>query len=123
MAINVEFEGYVNEVKAFSWGNVAKVSHSQRAKNDATGQWETVGKDYFDVTLPDGVTVKENTVVRVAGSLKVGTYDKKDGTQGISMKVRAKDVTDVTRDGIAAVKNVLAPVPDSWAAVDKDVPF
>ena len=109
MAVNVIFEGYVNEVKAFSWGTVAKVSHSQRAKNDQTGQWETVGKDYFDVTLPEGVTLAEDQLVRVEGTLKVGTYDKKDGTTGISLKVRAQDVSEVQRrrDPIDVVKDTL----------------
>jgi len=127
MAVNVVFEGFVNEVKPFSWGTVAKVSHSQRAKNDATGQWETVGKDYFDVTLPEGVTIPEGELVRVEGTLKVGTYDKKDGTTGVALKVRAQSVRKVERgqrDAVAAAKEVLAPVPDSWTAVeDTELPF
>lgn len=127
MAVNVVFEGFVNEVKPFSWGTVAKVSHSQRAKNDATGQWETVGKDYFDVTLPEGVTIPEGDLVRVEGTLKVSTYDKKDGTIGIALKVRAQSVRKVERgqrDAVAAAKEVLAPVPDSWTAVeDTELPF
>lgn len=126
MAVNVVFEGFVNEVKPFSWGTVAKVSHSQRAKNDATGQWETVGKDYFDVTLPEGVTIPEGELVRVEGTLKVGTYDKKDGTTGVALKVRAQSVRKVergNRDAVAAAKEVLAPVPDSWTAIDTELPF
>lgn len=126
MAVNVVFEGFVNEVKPFSWGTVAKVSHSQRAKNDATGQWETVGKDYFDVTLPEGVTIPEGELVRVEGTLKVGTYDKKDGTTGVALKVRAQSIRKVergNRDAVAAAKEVLAPVPDSWTAVDTELPF
>lgn len=110
MAINIEFEGYVNEVKGFSWGWVAKVAHSQRAKNEQTGQWETVGKDYIDVTLPDGVNVNENTIVRVKGTLKVGTYEKKDGTTGVALKVRAQEVTPVERGG----NNTPAGIPTSW---------
>ena len=35
MAIEVKFTAYVNEVKAFSWGQVAKVAHAQVKKNDA----------------------------------------------------------------------------------------
>lgn len=101
MAINVEFEGYVNEVKSFAWGNVAKVSHNQRAKDDATGQWTTVGKDYFDVTLPEGTSVDENSIVKVTGTLKVGTYEKKDGTTGVGLKVRAQSVQPVQRGGSA----------------------
>lgn len=97
MAINVEFEGYVNEVKALNWGVVAKVSHSQRAKNEVTGQWETVGKDYLDVTLPEGEFVNEGDLVRVKGTLKVGTYEKRDGGTGVAMKVRAQEISPVER--------------------------
>lgn len=97
MAIQIEFEGYVNEVKALAWGNVAKVAHSQRAKNETTGQWETVGKDYFDVTLPDGVVVNEGDIVAVRGTLKANGYLKNDGTAGVGMKVRAVAVSTVNR--------------------------
>lgn len=123
MAINVVFEGYVNETKAFSWGNVAKISHSQRAKNDATGQWETVGKDYFDVTLPEGSNVAEGQLVTVTGTLKVGTYEKRDGGTGISLKVRAQTVAEVDRGqrAVNVVKDVLAPA--GWEPVETELPF
>lgn len=111
MALNLEFEGYVNEIKQFSWGSIAKVSHSQRAKNEATGQWETVGKDYLDVTVPDGAIVDEGSLVKVKGTLKVGTYDKKDGTQGIALKVRAQEITPVVRN------------TQTTTAVDDGLPF
>lgn len=107
MALNIQFEGYVNEVKQFSWGAVAKVSHSQRAKNEATGQWETVGKDYFDVTLPDGQAVDEGSLVKVVGTLKVGTYEKKDGGTGIALKVRAQEISAVERRSSNAVDDGL----------------
>jgi len=97
MAIHIEFEGYVNEVKTFDWGIVAKVAHSQRAKNDTTGQWETVGKDYFDVTLPEGVTVNEGDIVAVRGNMKASGYLKNDGTAGVGMKVRASSVSKIDR--------------------------
>ena len=116
MAITVTFEGYVNEVKTFSWGTVAKVSHSQRAKNDA-GVWETVGKDYLDVTVPEGVTVSENQIVKVTGTLKVGTYDKKDGTVGIALKVRGQEITAVER--VKAVNTA----PNQPALADDEMPF
>lgn len=122
MALNIEFEGYVNEVKDFSWGTVAKVSHSQRAKNDA-GQWETVGKDYLDVTLPQGVVVSEGTVIKVKGTFKVGTYAKKDGTTGVALKVRAQEVAPVERGHREASASFSAP--SGWTEVPaaEDAPF
>lgn len=91
MAIEVKFTAYVNEVKAFSWGQVAKVAHAQVKKNDA-GEWETVGRDYFDVILPAGVSVAEKDKVDIIGKLKTKSYDKKDGTKGLSLEVRAESV-------------------------------
>ena len=126
MALKISFEGYVNEVKQFSWGSVAKVSHSQRAKNDATGEWETVGKDYLDVTLPEGVIVDEGSIVAVEGTLKVGTYPKKDGTTGVALKVRAQTVAPVERGSMgrtAAPKATSAQVPAGWEPVDPALPF
>lgn len=123
MAINVNFEGYVNEVKQFSWGTVAKMSHSQRAKNDATGEWETVGRDYFDVTMPEGATATEGDIVRVEGTLKVGTFDKKDGTTGVSLKVRAQNFEQVMRSGTVAAPVSPVAAPAGWEPISTDTPF
>lgn len=113
MALNIEFEGYVNEVKQFSWGTVAKMSHSQRAKNDATGEWETVGKDYLDVTLPEGADApEENSIARVAGTFKTSTFEKRDGSTGIAIKVRAHTIetVDRRRDPVDVARDILAPM-------------
>lgn len=101
MALTIEFEGFVNEVKTFSWGTVVKMSHAQRAKNDATGLWETVGKDYLDVTWPaEAVLPGESAIVRVKGTLKSPTtFEKRDGSHGVSLKVRAQEVSAVERRG------------------------
>ena len=98
MAINVEFDGWVNDTKVFDWGTILVVTHDQRAKNDA-GQWETVGKDYFDVTVTaeQAAVVGSAKKVHVIGTLRVGTYAKKDGTNGVSLKVRAQSVSVVER--------------------------
>lgn len=111
--IKVEFTAYVNEVKTFDWGTVLKVAHAQVKKNDA-GEWETVGRDYFDVIAPAGVKVKEGDKLDIIGKLKTKLYDKKDGSKGISLEVRA--------DSIAAA----AKSPkDNWtpAATDDSLPF
>jgi hypothetical protein len=103
MAIQVMFEGRVGEAKEFSWGTVLKVSHAQRAKNKDSGEWETVGYDNFDVVLPDGIDYRdypEKSIVAITGSLrKVETYAKRDGTTGVSMKVRAIVIEPVDRKG------------------------
>lgn len=114
MALKIEFEGYVNEVKNFSWGAVVKMSHSQRAKNKDTGLWETIGKDYIDVVLPEGFNaaqINEGMILNVFGTFKVETYPKNDGSTGVAIKVRATDVSNVERQSGYAAK------PDAGAAL------
>lgn len=91
MAINVEFTGYVQETKVFSWGVIAKVTHNQ-VKKGADGNWETVGYDRFDVILPDGVTVQAKDRVTVVGRLKSKEFDRKDGSKGMSLEVKGLKV-------------------------------
>jgi hypothetical protein len=97
MALNIEFQGFVNEVKEFGWGTVAKMTHSRRQLNKETEQWETIGKDYIDVVLPEGVSVEKDQLIEVAGTFKVETYEKRDGSTGVSLKVRAELCQEVQR--------------------------
>jgi len=111
--LKIEFEGFVQDVRNFDWGTVVVVAHNQRAKNTQTGEYETVGKDYIDVTY-DGATPEKDTLVKVKGSLKVSTYAKKDGSTGIALKVRASELYPFKRgDAIAATKEILEPLDPS----------
>lgn len=117
MAINVEFDGWLNEVKTFDWGFVAKITHDQRAKNQA-GEWETVGKDYIDVTLTSEqfAVVNGASKVHVVGTLKVDAYMNKNGAAKPSMKVRALEIRPVDRktaDPIGVVRDVLGMSEDA----------
>lgn len=108
MALNISFEGYVQEIKEFGWGTVVTVTHNQRAKN-AVGEWETVGKDYLDVTTDGPIPAKDTKVV-VSGRLKVSTYIKKDGSTGIALKVAGATISEATRgNAVAAAKEILDP--------------
>lgn len=115
MAVKVEFEAWLNEIKTFDWGYVAKVAHDQRAKN-AAGEWETVGKDYIDVTITSDqlAGIDGALKVRVEGTLKADAYISKDGIARANLKVRATDIRPVDRnqDPVATVKNILGPVED-----------
>jgi single-stranded DNA-binding protein len=132
MAIKVEFEAWVNEVREFDWGVVYNVAHPQRAKNHQ-GEWETTGYDYLDVTAERGF--QKDDRVKVVGTLKTKRYDKKDGSKGISLQVRAESIEKVERNSHvnpthqAALNKVTASVPDMqevWPAlrqVPDDTPF
>lgn len=98
MALKIEFKGYVNDIRDFDWGKVIVIAHDQRKLVD--GEWQSVGKDYIDVTY-DGPAPDKDTLVFVRGNLKVGTYPKRDGTTGVSLKVRAEEVSLVGKSGPA----------------------
>jgi len=118
MSIKVTFEGWVNEVKTFDWGNVMRVTHDVRTKNALTGEWETTSKDYLDVTVTNEQLSYVNgaKVVNVTGSLKVSTYAKKDGSTGVALKVRALEIAPVERK----IKATFNQIPD---IAEADMPF
>jgi hypothetical protein len=110
MALNITFEGFVQEIKEFGWGTVVTVVHNHRSKNDATGQWETIGKDYLDVTTDGPIPAKDSKVL-VQGRLKVSTYQKRDGSTGVALKVSGASISEATRgNSVAAVKEILEPL-------------
>jgi hypothetical protein len=127
MALQLNFEGYVNDVKHFDWGTVLKVSHAQRVKNEATGEWETAGYDYFDVTVTAEqlAAIGDNKIVTVSGTLRKGkSFQRKDGSWDIELKVRAQNISAVDRvnNTDTAVKNLQAVFGGQPAAAE-DVPF
>lgn len=123
MTINIEFQGFINEIKTFDWGTVYNVSHNQVRKTP-TGQWETVGRDYFSVVAPEDTRpLVEGTRVNVKGRMKTKSYEKRDGSKGISLEVRAEELTVLSpgtqredKKGAAAVTAVWDTVPITEAA-------
>lgn len=129
MAIEIKFEGYINEVKRFDWGIVYDIAHSQFKKGHQ-GDWEVAGKDYFSVIGPEGF--EKDQRVAVTGRMKTKRFDKRDGSKGISLEVRADSITLVPagtkRDdkvGHAAINAVwdVAPIPGSGKPIDEQPPF
>jgi single-stranded DNA-binding protein len=121
MSIRVEFEGWVNEVRQFDWGTVYNVSHSQRQKNHQ-GEWETTGYDYLDVTSSE--TFAKNDRVKIVGTLKTKRFDKKDGSKGIALQVRAETMVPVEKG--PAKQATVSDMQDVWPAlkqVPADTPF
>lgn len=87
----VTITGWLNDAKVFDWGSAAKVSVDVRKQNDA-GVWETVDKLVYDVTFSGSFPDAKQVTVegRITG---LNTYEKRDGTTGASIKVRAESVT------------------------------
>jgi len=89
----VEVTGWLNDIKSFDWGTVFKLSVDVRAKN-AAGEWETTDKTIYDCTIGEQFTTQAKQV-KVSGRISgVNTYAKKDGTTGVSIKVRAEFIDD-----------------------------
>lgn len=91
MAMELSFTGWLNEIKDFGWGKVLKMTHQIRKQN-AEGNWETVGRDYIDVIIEPGEfdkfghILKSEVPVRVAvvGNCKPQAYQTmKDGEDTI----------------------------------------
>ena len=100
MALSLTFTGFVEEAKTFDWGSVVTVSHATRKKNEQ-GKWETVGRDYIDVTVDPSsdftwlLEAKKGTRVTVTGNAKISTYDKRDGTSAAKIRVWPQEVATV----------------------------
>lgn len=99
MSIQIEFSGYINEVKKFEWGTVYDISHAQRLQNDS-GEWETAGYDYFSVIGDPGFDKDQR--VTVTGRLKTKRYEKKDGGTGVKLEVRADSIVPFAKQDIDA---------------------
>lgn len=122
MAIDVKFEGFINSVRQFDWGVVYDVAHNQMMK-DEQGEWKVDGKDYFSVTGPAGFA--EGDRVAIVGRLKTKTFDKKDGSKGVSLNVRATEMVKVERKGGSPqqAQAALQDVFGSVKSIDDEAPF
>lgn len=86
----VTVTGWLNDPKTYDWGSAAKVSVDVRKQNDL-GEWETVDKIVYDCTIEG--TFPDAKQVTVTGRITgVTVFEKRDGTTGVSVKVRASSV-------------------------------
>jgi hypothetical protein len=119
--------GWLNDVKEFDWGRALKVSVDVRKQNHQ-GEWETVDKTIYDVTTDDRSPLDGVKQVVVTGRI-VGTnvYQKRDGSSGFSIKVRAENVEPasnqvVNKSGHAAV-NAVWPTVTPGKSITEEAPF
>ena len=89
------------------------------------GEWKVDGKDYFSVTGPAGF--EEGDRVAVTGRMKTKFFEKKDGSKGISLNVRATEMSKVERRGGGQAptgQQALSDVfGDTLKGVDEQAPF
>jgi hypothetical protein len=97
----VTVTGWLNDVKDFEWGRALKLSVDVRKKNHQ-GDWETVDKTVYDVTTDNRSDLEGVKQVTVSGRI-VGTnvFQKRDGSSGFSIKVRADQVTPAVDSGVS----------------------
>jgi hypothetical protein len=122
----IQLTGWLNDVKDFDWGRALKVSVDVRKKNHQ-GEWETVDKTIYDVTTDNRAPLEGVKQVVVSGRI-VGTnvYQKRDGTSGFSIKVRAENVEPaanqvVEKTGHAALNEVWATATPG--GIEESAPF
>lgn len=121
----VTIVGWLNNVSDFEWGRALKVSTDVRKRN-AAGEWETVDKTIFDVTTDlrdqnlEGVRQVE-IEGRITGT---NVFQKRDGTSGFTIKVRANHVAPVLdKVDHAAVNEVWPSVNPGQGKIEESAPF
>jgi hypothetical protein len=88
----IELTGWLNDVKDFEWGRALKVSVDVRKQNEA-GVWETVDKTVYDITTDNRAPLDGVKQVVVSGRITgTNVFQKRDGSAGFSVKVRAESV-------------------------------
>ena len=120
----IELTGWLNDVREFDWGTALKVSVDVRKKNHQ-GDWETVDKTVYDVTT-DGKTALEGVrQVKVTGRIVgTSTFQKRDGSTGSAVKVRAESIVPVSdKVNEAAINEVWPTVNPGQGRIDEGAPF
>ena len=116
----VTVTGWLNNVADFEWGRALKLGVDVRKQNHQ-GEWETVDKTVYDVTTDDRSqnfeNVKQVTVIgRITGT---NVFQKRDGSTGFSIKVRAESIEP------AGEKVKEAAIMETWptAKIGQPVPI
>ena len=119
----IELTGWLNDVREFDWGTALKVGVDVRKKNHQ-GDWETVDKTVYDVTT-DGKTALEGVrQVKVTGRIVgTSTFQKRDGSTGSAVKVRAESIVPVSDKVNEAAINEVWPTVTPGASITESAPF
>ena len=117
----IELTGWLNNVADFDWGRALKVSVDVREKNDQ-GQWETVDKTIYDVKTDNRAPLEGVKQVVVSGRITgTNVFQKRDGTAGFSIKVRADSVAPAENQVVSDKVNHAA-INAVWPTVTPGAP-
>ena len=117
----IELTGWLNDSKDFDWGRALKVSVDVRKQNHQ-GEWETVDKTTYDVTTDNRAPLEGVKQVVVSGRITgTNTFQKRDGTAGFSIKVRADSVAPAANQSVSE-KVDHAAVNAVWPSVTPGAP-
>ena len=117
----IELTGWLNNVADFDWGRALKVSVDVRKQNHQ-GEWETVDKTTYDVTTDNRAPLEGVKQVVVSGRITgTNTFQKRDGTFGFSIKVRADSVAPA-QNQVVSEKVDHAAVNAVWPSVTPGAP-
>lgn len=119
----IEVTGWLNDTKEFDWGTVLKLSVDVRKKTEA-GAWETVDKTIYDVVTDGKQALEGVKQVKVTGRITgTSTFQKRDGSTGSAVRVRAEKVEHVSdKTGHAAVNEVW-PTVNPAQPISESAPF
>lgn len=96
----IELTGWLNNVADFDWGRALKVSVDVRKQNHQ-GEWETVDKTTYDVTTDNRAPLEGVKQVVVSGRITgTNVFQKRDGTSGFTIKVRAESVAPAANQAV-----------------------
>jgi len=106
--------GWLNDVKTFDWGVALKLAVDVRKKNQQD-EWETTDKTVYDVTADSVPNLDGVRQVTVTGRVvATATFEKRDGSTGSAIRVRATEVVVTVDDREAPQKITEAAVLAQW---------
>jgi len=121
----IELTGWLNDVREFDWGTALKVGVDVRKKNHQ-GDWETVDKTVYDVTTDGKQALEGVKQVTVKGRITgTATFQKRDGSTGSAVKVRAESIVIASdkRNEAAILETWPTAVPGNAEPIDQGAPF
>ncbi len=119
----IEVTGWLNDTKEFDWGTVLKLSVDVRKKTEA-GAWETVDKTIYDVVTDGKQALEGVKQVKVTGRITgTSTFQKRDGSTGSAVRVRAEKVEQVSDKVGDAALNEVWPTVNPNKPITESAPF